>query len=248
MNAAGLLFELLADALGIALALRLAGRRVRPGRVLAGAALGVLAAGLTRGLSRGQAALLWLPTALAMMMLGGGRAMLGRPLRGALLLLAAMGLLGGTLQALLGATGSLTAAYALAACAVPVMAACMRRAGRPCGGAGTMLLRFSYLDKRFSLRGIADSGNTLRDYLTHRPIVVFSMEDGRRMGLSGRGRLLSADTAGGRQMMLCFTPQTLELSIGGKWRHVSAAVALSPGLRQGAPALIPQALIDECST
>lgn len=248
MNAAGLLFELLADALGIALALRLAGRRVRPGRVLAGAALGVLAAGLTRGLSRGQAALLWLPTALAMMMLGGGRAMLGRPLRSALLLLAAMGLLGGTLQALLGATGSLTAAYALAACAVPVMAACMRRAGRPCGGTGTMLLRFSYLDKRFSLRGIADSGNTLRDYLTHRPIVVFSMEDGRRMGLSGRGRLLSADTAGGRQMMLCFTPQTLELSIGGKWRRVSAAVALSPGLRQGAPALIPQALIDECST
>lgn len=247
MNAAGLLVELLADAMGIALALRLAGRHVRPVRIVAGAAAGTLAAVLTRGLSHGQAALLWLPTAAAMMALGGGREMLMRPLRSAMLLFGAMGLLGGTLQALLGATGSLPAAYALAACAVPVMAACLRRARRTGGRSGTLLLRFSYLDKRFSLRGIADSGNTLRDYLTHRPIVVFSMEDGRRMGLSGRGRLLSADTAGGRQMMLCFTPQTLELSIGGTWRRVSAAVALSPGLRRGSPALIPQALIDECS-
>ena len=110
LNAAGLLFELTADALALALALRLAGRRVRPARILAGAALGALAAGLTRRLSRGQAALLWLPVALGMMALGGGAVTIRRPLRSAMLLLCAMGLLGGTLQALLGATGSLAAA------------------------------------------------------------------------------------------------------------------------------------------
>ena len=246
LNAAGLLFELTADALALALALRLAGRRVRPARILAGAAFGALAAGLTRRLSRGQTALLWLPVALGMMALGGGAVTMRRPLRSAMLLLCAMGLLGGTLQALLGATGSLAAAYAMAACAVPTMAACMRRA-RGAAGAQTLLLRFCYQDKRFNLRGIVDSGNTLRDYLTDRPIVVFSLEDGRRMGLTARGRLLGADTAGGRQLMLCFTPQTLELNIGGGWRRVGAGVALAPGLPQGSPALVPQTLIDECS-
>ncbi len=139
-----------------------------------------------------------------------------------------------------------------------------------------------------------DSGNTLRDYLTHLPVIVLPEEAGRRrmglsgaalrpifadtaggrqmmgvltpqaiwphlpvivlpeeagrrrMGLSGAAlRPIFADTAGGRQMMGVLTPQAIWLETEGRRQAVRAVVALSPGLRAGAPALVPAALLEE---
>jgi len=90
---------------------------------------------------------------------------------------------------------------------------------------------------------IIDSGNTLRDYLTHRSVIV--LPDGAReaLGLCGVAlRPIFADTAGGRQMMDCFMPEETLLIIGGKTICVRAAAAFSPGLREDAPALVPSAL------
>ena len=51
---------------------------------------------------------------------------------------------------------------------------------------------------------MVDSGNCLRDYLTHRPVIVMPQARGYRLfGLENTPlRPIFADTAGGRQMML----------------------------------------------
>ena len=88
--------DVLADTLCLCMALRLMDKRVRPRRVAAAAVLGAGIACAARrfGESGPKAALIWLPTALLMARVACGR---GRTaLRGALLLLAAEGLLGGT--------------------------------------------------------------------------------------------------------------------------------------------------------
>lgn len=239
------LLELALDALMLTLALRLGGRRIRPLRVLAAAALGTAIASAAVGLSRAAQAALWLPVALAMMRLADGPASPLPALRRAALLLCAAGLLGGTLQALLGATGSLAAAYGVGLAAVAMMAASAGRARRFAGGAPQRLrIRCIYRGRALTLHAIADSGNTLRDYLTHRPVVVIPQAAGKGLGLEGAAlRPIFADTAGGRQMMTCFTPQTLEALVRGERRTLCAVVALSPGLGRDAPALVPGCLL-----
>lgn len=241
------LLELALDALMLALALRLAGRPIRPARIAAGAALGTAASAVLAGLPRPGQALLWLPVALAMMRLADGPATIWLALRRALVLLCAAGLLGGTLLALLGATGSPAAAYGIALASVAAMACAAGRARRSAAAAPKRLrLRCGYRGREVTLPAIADSGNTLRDYLTHKPVVVLPQAAGERLGLGGAAlRPIFADTAGGRQMMACFVPQVLEVLADGERRVLPAVVALSPGLGADAPALVPAALLAE---
>ena len=239
------LLELALDALMIALALRLGSRSIHPARVLAGAALGTAVSAALRGLPRTAQAALWLPVALAMMRIADGPATVWMALRRAALLLCAAGLLGGTLLALLGATGSPAEAYGIALAAVAAMACAAGRARRSAAAMPQRLrIRCAFRGREVTLRAIADSGNTLRDYLTHRPVVVLPQAAGQRLGLGGAAlRPIFADTAGGRQMMMCFTPQALVALADGRQRTLAAVVALSPGLGADAPALVPAVLL-----
>ena len=93
---------------------------------------------------------------------------------------------------------------------------------------------------------MVDSGNCLRDYLTHRPVIVMPQARGYRLfGLENTPlRPIFADTAGGRQM-LCLTPEATILDNGQTKRAVEALLALSPGLGGNAPALLPVSLLED---
>lgn len=234
----------------LAITLRIGGAALQPVRVASGAWIGACCAWAVRfgGLSPGHRALLWTPVAFAMVAAAAGRAALRRPLRWTGLLLCSAGLLGGTLQALAGAAGSLAAAYALGipACAWAVWCAVrLHTAGRDRQRIAAQVC-IRYKGKTAVLDAIIDSGNSLRDYLTHRSVIV--LPDGAReaLGLCDVPlRPIFADTAGGRQMMDCFVPEETALIIEGKTMRVLAAAAFSPGLREGAPALVPSALACE---
>lgn len=233
------------------LAARLARWRIQPVRAVLGALTGALIAQLVRAarLPRGAVMLLWLPTAMAVMAAAGGLRLSRSPMRPAALLLCAAGLLGGTVLSLYGATGSLALAYALGGCGALAAAACAVRAGRPARGAQTARALCRYRGCEAAFEAIVDSGNTLRDYLTHLPVIVLPEEAGRRLRVqAGALRPIFADTAGGRQMMRCFLPEETIVELDGERVRVRAAWALSPGLRSGAPALIPEALLEDGET
>lgn len=228
-------------------AIRLSGGQVRGWRVLAAGLLGALAAQGTRmvALSRGMTAALWLPVAAGMMAVACGRPALRRPLRYGGLLLCAAGLLGGVVLALSGALGDSQAAYALGGGCVLAAALRIRRVKR--GGLPTRVRCICrYRGQTAAFEAMLDSGNTLRDYLTHLPVIVLPEGMGRRrMGLAGAAlRPIFAETAGGRQMMGVLTPQAIWLETAGRRQAVRAVVALSPGLHDGAPALVPAALLE----
>ena len=236
----------------LALALRMAGCPLRMAGLLRGALLGASAAALTRtaGLSRLLCAALWLPLALAMTAAAGGRRAMRRPVRSALLLLCAAGLLGGTVQALEGALGSLDAAYVLGGAAAAAMTCCAVRSRRAACDARRVRVVIRYGGREAAFDGMVDSGNTLRDYLTHLPVIVLPCGGEAERLIAGGApvRLIFADTAGGRQMMQCFVPDTAMLGEGGGMHGVRAAAAISPGLSAGAPALVPAALLDAYET
>ena len=227
------------DALAILIALKLQGHAVRPLRVLCGAALGAAIAGLCTCLLPNRAAqiMLWPPAAMSMMLLADGEAR-AHPFAGMAVLLAAYGLLGGTVQALAGATGSLPAAWLLGAGFSLAAAVCVRRRRRM-PGRGRLILTAG--GKTAEWEAIIDSGNTLTDYLTRLPVIVLAQEDAQALLDPDALHLrpLFADTAGGRQMMWCFTPERALLRTERGTRELHAAAALSPGLRRGSPALIP---------
>lgn len=229
------------DAAMLLIALRFAGWRIRPARVALGALVGALASQVTAPMPRWQRMLLWGPVALAMMIAAGGRRAARAPVRAAGLLLCAAGLLGGIVLSLAGATGSLHLAYALGGAAA--LAVTLLRPRRPASVRAQCRLH----GQTAAFHAMVDSGNTLRDYLTHLPVIVAPEEAGRRLlHLEGAAlRPIFADTAGGRQMMQCFLPQETIITLDGEQRRVRAAWALSPGLRGDAPALIPSALLEE---
>ena len=239
------LLDLVMDVLTLVVALRLSGRRLRPTRILCGAALGALAASLVRRLplSRLQSAALLMPIAAAMMLCAGGDRR--KPLRGALLVFSAAGLLGGLVQALAGALGSLAAAYALGIAFALATAAVTARGRRHAQGDSRARLLVRYRGRSASFEAMLDSGNGLRDYLTHRPVIVLPEETGReRLGLAGEAlRPIVANTAGGQQLMWCFLPQEAIFAADGERTRLCAAVALSQGLPADAPALVPPSLL-----
>ena len=230
------------------IALRLCGGRIRPLRILCGALAGAAVAYAARHvpLSGGQAALLWAPSALGMMAIACGRRALVHPMRSVAVLLCAAALLGGVVLSLHGATQSFALAYATGGVCAVCIAVMVLRARRTVTSETHLRVRCRYRGKRAAFDAMADSGNTLRDYLTHRPVIVMPEARGRAcFALAGAAlRPIFADTAGGRQMMYCFSPEEVCLVAGAQTRRVRAAVALSPAMSPSAPALVPAALLE----
>ncbi len=239
------LLDLLLDGVMVTLALRLGGLKASVWKIGLAALAGAAAARLCAGLPKGMRAALWLPIAAGMMRIAAGRA--EKPLRAAGLLLAAAGLLGGTVQALSGAAGSRTIGLWLGAAAAPLLSAATVRMRRMRQGATHVRVRMTCGGRTAAFTAMVDSGNCLRDYLTHRPVIVMPQARGYRLfGLENTPlRPIFADTAGGRQMMLCLTPEATILDNGQTKRAVEALLALSPGLGGNAPALLPVSLLED---
>lgn len=231
-----------ADLLAALLAQRLAGGRLKPGRAAACALLGAMGAYMLRSLPVSRAGRLMAALPLAYLL--GGIACGGYSIRHAALLLASFGLLGGTVSALCAATGSLLWAWGIGAAAACAMTASVRRAARVQGDLQRVRVTLGCGVRVASFEAIVDSGNSLRDYLTHRPVIVLPEAAKRALGLEGAPlRVLFADTAGGRQMMRCFTPVKTQIEAEGKIVCVQACAAFSPGLAPHTPALLPRALL-----
>lgn len=231
------------NALMIGVALRLAGRRIRLLRVGVGAAFGAGAAWAARALGHGRTAALWLPVACGMMVIAGGRRTIKGMICDAALLLCAGGLLGGVVLCAHGASGSPAAAYAVCF-ALGLWLAAMLRGKRALGGRAYIECRAQGETVRFP--AIIDTGNTLRDYLTKRPVIVLpeSSAQAQRLAAGMPIRPIFADTAGGRQMMCLLVPQETVLVMDGKRKSVRAAIALASALDARSPALMPAALIE----
>ena len=206
-------------------------------------AIAALAAKVAR-LSRGAEALMWLPVALFMMRIAAGRAgRLRRAIGRAAVLLACEGFLGGVVLALYGATGSLPAAHVLSIGCAGAVFVSARRSAAAYGGVQRVRVTCRIGERTLGFDAIMDSGNSLRDYLTHRPVIVAAAAEKSRMG-DVRTRLIFADTAGGRQMMQLFIPDSVEIAMEGERIQVLAALAFSPAMRADAPALVPASLLE----
>ena len=248
-NAFLLLVDVCQNTLALMMAQRVQHARILPLRVFFAAFLGAVLALAARfmQLSRAAAALLWLPGACLMALAAGGCGGGKRRLfAGALALLACYGFLGGVVLALYGATGSLMLAHGMSgACAAAIFVSAVRTSRE---GKHTRRMQVECVlnGKTIAFDAIADSGNTLRDYLTSRPVIVVGPGVGERVVKSGAPlRPIFADTAGGRQMMrLAMSERTL-LAMEGRKMNVRAAIAVSSGLAKRAPALVPAELIEE---
>jgi len=234
------------NALMLTLALRIDGAGIVPVRVMLGAFAGALAAAGARFFAAGQNVWLWLPAAMIMMMIAQGRAAHRNPIRQALLLFCAAGLVGGLVLAFSGATGSLSSGYLLggtAAAAVSLRAA--RGIKHACDAADVRMI-CTCCGKTAVFEAMIDSGNTLRDYLTHLPVIVIPEKTGRHaLSLPDAPlRPIFAQTAGGRQQMHVVAPQEILLDANGKKRRVHAVIALSPQMSRDVPALVPALLMD----
>ena len=247
MATALFLLDTALDAAMLLIAARLDGRWIRLHRLLLGALLGAGGARIIQmlGLSHGKAAVLWMPLSYLMMLAALGKRALLRPVRCICLLLCASGLMGGTLTALHGATGSLLSAYVLGAVLMTAMTASLLRSRRAAADVHSVWLTCCWRGKRVRFEAMIDSGNTLRDYLTHRPVIVMPKDTGRRLFELENAPLrpIFADTAGGRQMMDVFVPDEIVLHANGKDKKVLAAVALSDALSKEAPVLAPASLL-----
>jgi len=235
------------DLLGIMMALRLMNVRIRPLCVCFGAIFAGGSAVCIRGmqLSEPAEAALWLPLAGVIMRISGGGRGFRSGIKSALTLLAAMGFLGGTVLALYGATGSLCAAYALSTAVSAAIFVITLRAVRASKDIRRVRVECVIAERMLAFDAVVDSGNSLRDYLTHRPVIVAGEAVGERLFHEGvLMRPIFADTAGGRQMMQLVMPQRTTLLIEGKRLNVKAALAFSPGLEKNAPALVPASLLN----
>ena len=127
-----------------------------------------------------------------------------------------------------------------------VMTASLIRARQAALDIKCVQIACSYRGRAVRFEAIIDSGNTLRDYLTHYPVIVMPKSVGSRLfRLEGEAlRPIFADTAGGRQMMDVFIPDETSLTAGGKSSRIDAAVAFSDALSKEAPALVPASLLD----
>ena len=249
MATALFLLDTALDAVMLLIAARLDGRWIRPWRLLCGALTGAGCAWLARtlALTHGQTAFFWLPVSYAMTLAAQGRRAVVHPVRCVCLLLCAAGLLGGTLTALHGATGSLLSAYALGGVMMTLMTASLLRARRASADVRRARIVCRYSGQTAQFEAMIDSGNTLRDYLTQYPVIVMQKDVGIRLfGLEHKPlRPIFADTAGGRQMMDVFVPEETILIREGKKKGVLAAVALSGALSKETPALLPASLVGD---
>ena len=146
-----------------------------------------------------------------------------------------------------GLPKGMRAALWLPIAAAPLLSAATVRLRRMRQGATHVRVRMTCGGRTAAFTAMVDSGNCLRDYLTHRPVIVMPQARGYRLfGLENTPlRPIFADTAGGRQMMLCLTPEATILDNGQTKRAVEALLALSPGLGGNAPALLPVSLLED---
>ena len=236
------------NALAVMMALRVLRVRIRPLFVCFASLLGAFAA-LASGfadLSRGMNALLWLPIALAMMCAATGceRGWL-RAIRRAFVLLACEGFLGGVVLALYGATGSLMAAHGLSAAASGAVFVSAWRAQSAAGDVRRVRVICCIGGREIAFDAIIDSGNSLRDYLTHKPVIVAGWGMYEQLEPTGmRMRPIFADTAGGRQMMQLTMPEHTMIVLDCGQKRVEAALAFSPALCADVPALLPASLLE----
>ena len=240
--------DALCDALSMMMALLLLRVRIRPVRNCFAAFFGAAIAFAVEKARISQAGCLalWLPAALAMMCFAGCAGRGARfLLRSAALLLGCEGMLGGLVLAFYGAVESLSAAYALSTLVSAAIFVTLMREKRKMVSVSCVRVGCVIQGRRIWFDAIADSGNSLRDYLTHRPVIVAPLAvlnrlDRRRLRL----RPISADTAGGRTMMALTIPAQTVLIAGGKKKDVEAALAFSAGIGKRAPALVPAALLE----
>ena len=235
------------DALMLILAVRLGGGRMKPLRLLLGAAAGAVIASIADALALGriQTLCLWLPVAMAMMLIARGREAVTKPVGNALLLVCSAGLLGGMVLAFAGAAGSLSGGYVLGGIAALGMGLCAVRARRAARDVHHARITCIYRGRQASFDAMIDSGNTLRDYLTRLPVIVIDKKRGRQALALGDAPLrpIFAQTAGGRQRMDVLAAQEIILEADGQRRSVRAVLALSPGLGMDTPALVPAVLL-----
>lgn len=237
------------NTLMLLMALRILRVRIRPVRIGFAAFFGTIAAFATgyAHLSHGQGMLLSLPFAFMMMRIAAGAAKGTRDaLRRTMTLLACAGFLGGVVLALAGALGSLPAAHTVSGVfAGAVFVGCLR-AARTAQDAQKVYVRCEIAGKVFDFDAIVDSGNSLRDYLTHRPVIVAGINENMRKALEEiNTRLIFADTAAGRVMMQMIVSEETSICVDNRWMRVHAALAFSPGMKAGAPALVPLALLEK---
>lgn len=234
------------DLLGIMMALRLMNARIRPLRVCFGAIFAGVSAFCIRGMGLPEpaAAAFWLPLAGVIMRLSGELKGFRAGVKSALTLLAGMGFLGGTVLALFGATGSLPAAYALSTAVSAAVFVGVLRAVRASRDIRRVRVECVIEERTLAFDAVVDSGNSLRDYLTYRPVIVAGESIGEKLFREAvLMRPIFADTAGGRQMMQLIIPHRTTLLIEGKRIDVKAALAFSSGLAKNAPALVPASLL-----
>lgn len=246
MATALFLLDAALDALMLTLAVRLCGAGIRPGRVLLGALAGAAIAAGARRFCSAHCVWLWLPAAMIMMMIARGRAACRRPIRHALVLFCAAGLMGGMVLALWGAAGSLALAYLLGSLAAMGVTLHAVRVGGGAREGACIRMVCLHRGKTAAFEAMIDSGNTLRDYLTHLPVIVIPEKTGRQaLSLTDMPlRPIFAQTAGGRERMHVFAPQQIVLDMDGRKRRVCAVIALSPRMCRDVPALVPAILMD----
>lgn len=239
-----LMLDLLHNALALMMALCVLNSRIRADSIFFAAFSGAAAAFFASivHFSRIGSMLLWLPVAVMMMRLAAGREEgIIRDFRRAAVLLACEGFLGGIVLALYGATGSLPAAHLIsAAFGAAVFVGAMKEKEAALDRRVRIICRFA--GKSVAFDAVVDTGNTLCDYLTKRPVIVAGRRQlgiVRAMGIPMR--LIAADTAGGRQLMQMAMPEETILETGGSRFCVEAALAFSPAL--GNEALLPASLL-----
>jgi len=100
------------------------------------------------------------------------------------------------------------------------------------------------------LTALVDTGNLLRDPLTHLPVIVVSRRIAARLtDLPAPGelrpgmRLISVRTAAGRALMTVVRPQSVRILQHGGWREARALIGISPDGYDGFSALLPACLI-----
>lgn len=234
--------DMFQNTLALLMAIRVLRVRIRPFRVGFAAIFGAAAAFSARSicLSRIGGMMAWIPVAACMMHIASGM-----PWRGAAVLLACEGFLGGVVLALAGATGSLLLAHVLSAAVAGAIFVNTMRQGRVARSTHRVRVECVIGGRAYAFDAIVDSGNSLCDYLSQRPIIVAGMDVlGRGQIETIRTRLIFADTAGGRQMMRMIMPERTTIEDHKACLRVEAGLAFSPGLGKGAPALVPSTLME----
>ena len=144
------------------------------------------------GLPKGMRAALWLPIAAGMMRIAAGRA--EKPLRAAGLLLAAAGCSAARFRRFPARRVPGQPGFWLGAAAAPLLSAatvCLRRMRQ---SATHVRVRMTCGGRTAAFTAMVDSGNCLRDYLTHRPVIV--MPQARIPALRAGKHAAAADLRG----------------------------------------------------